>query len=357
MFTPKTLKHNLIGFIGALIVSFAAFAEDVAIKTNHPGSYVVKKGDTLWAISGMFLQNPWEWPKIWHVNPQICNPNLIYPGDTVSLNTVNGKPQLDVKRASPCGGTVKMSPGGDNKLDPRIRVEQLDPPIPAIPLDIIDPFLNGSRIVAPGVLEGAPYVLTGTQKHVVTGAGDKVQARGEFDPEVPIYGIYRKGKEYVDESTGELLGIEAFDIGSGKVTKSEKDIVELSILRSTREVLAEDRLLPTEERAIDSIFHPHSPDKLIEGKIIDVSNGVNQVGAMNVVMLDKGARDGLEVGHVLAIYEDSGLVKDPVTGEMVKLINDRAGLLMVFNSFEKMSYALVLETDRPLTVGAIVKTP
>jgi hypothetical protein len=152
MFIPDMLKRNLIGFIGAFLLSFTAIAtaEDVALAPNHPDSYVVQKGDTLWDISGKFLQNPWEWPKIWHVNPEICNPNLIYPGDTVNLVVIDGKTKLDVKRANPCGGTVKMSPSSDGKLDPRIRVEPLEAPIPAIPLDVINPFLSGSRIVQPG---------------------------------------------------------------------------------------------------------------------------------------------------------------------------------------------------------------
>jgi nucleoid-associated protein YgaU len=360
MLKQDMLKRNLIGFIGAFFIGFTAMtavAEDVALAANHPSSYIVKKGDTLWAISGVFLQNPWEWPKIWHVNPAICNPNLIYPGDTVNLSVVDGKAQLDVKRANPCGGTVKMSPSSDGKLDPRIRVEPLEAPIPAIPLDIIDPFLSGSRVVSPGVLEAAAYVLKGTQKHVVTGAGDSVNARGEFDSKVPVYGLYRKGKVYTDPKTDEVLGVEAIDIGTGKIVQTEGDIAKLNILRSTREVLAQDRLLPSEERAIDAIFYPSPPANDIEGSIIDVEGGVAQFGPMNVVLIDKGQREGLEVGNVLAIYQPGETIKDPVTGETVTMLNERAGLLMIFNIFEKTSFGLVLESDRPLNVGAIVKKP
>lgn len=357
MLKTNTLKWNVIGLIGALLLSFTATAEDVKLAPNHPNSYVVQKGDTLWDISGKFLQQPWEWPKIWHVNPEICNPNLIYPGDTVNLNMVDGKPQLDVTRANPCGGTVKMSPNSDNRLSPHIRVEELGSAIPAIPLDIINPFLSGSRIVDGGVLDAAPYVLAGTERHLVTGAGDVINARGEFDSKVPTYGIYRKGKIYTDETTGEILGVEAIDIGTAKITHTEGDIAKMSILRSTREVLGKDRLLPSEERAIDAIFYPSSPKNDIQGKVIDVAGGVSEYGAMNVVLIDKGKRDNLEVGNVLAIFAQGETMKDPVTGEKVKLINERAGLAMVFNVFEKTSYALVLESDRPLTLGAEVKNP
>lgn len=359
MLKPDSLKWNVIGFIGALLLSVTALAEEVQLNPNHPNSYVVKKGDTLWAISGIFLQKPWEWPKIWHVNPEICNPNLIYPGDTVNLNIVAGKPQLDVTRANPCGGVVKMSPSrsGSGRLEPQVRVEPLAPPIPAIPLDVISPFLSGSRVLEPGVLEASPYVLAGTERHVITGAGDSINARGEFDKKVPTYGIYRKGKVYTDEVTGEVLGIQATDIGTAKVTTTEGDIAKLSVLRSTREVLGEDRLLPNEERPIDAIFHPTSPKNDINGKIIEIEGGVNEFGAMNVVLIDKGKRDGLEVGNVLAIFAEGEKMRDPVTGETVKLINERAGLLMVFNVFEKTSFGLVLESDRPLVLGAGVKNP
>jgi nucleoid-associated protein YgaU len=357
MLKPNSLKWNFIGLVGAFLLSFTAFAEDVKLAPNHPTSYTVKKGDTLWAISGMFLQNPWQWPSIWHVNPDICNPNLIYPGDTVNLNIVAGKPQLDVTRANPCGGTVKMSPSTDGRLDPRIRVEPLEAPIPAIPLDAINPFLSGSRVVEPGILEAAPYVLAGVEKHVITGAGSSINARGEFDPKVPTYGIYRQGKVFTDDATGEVLGVEATDIGTAKVTHVEGDIAKLDVLRSTREVLAKDRLLASEERAIDAIFYPSPPKSEIDGKVINIEGGVNEYGAMNVVLIDKGKRDGLEVGNVLAIYAQGETMKDPVTGESVKLINERAGLLMVFNVFEKTSFGLVLESSQPLSLGAEVKNP
>lgn len=355
MLKRDMLKRNAIGLIGAFLLSFTAMAEEAKLAANHPDKYVVQKGDTLWDISGKFLEKPWLWPEVWHANPDIANPHLIFPGDTLKLEYVDGKPRLVLTRGD-AGKTVKMKAGGD-KLDPRVRVEPLEAPIPAIPLDIIDPFLSGTRIVSPGVLEEAPYVLMGTQKHVITGAGDNINARGDFDPKVPVYGLFRKGKIYTDEATGEVLGIQAIDIGSAKVTHAEGDVAKLLILRSTQEVRISDRLLPSEERRIDAIFYPSPPNQEIEGHIIDVEGGVSQIGPMNVVLIDKGQRDGVEVGNVLAIFQKGERVKDPVTGEVVSLINERAGLLMVFNVFEKTSFALVLQSDRPLMVGEMVKNP
>lgn len=355
MFKRDMLKRNVAGFVSAFLLSFTAIAEEAKLAADHPDSYVVQKGDTLWGISGKFLEKPWLWPEVWHANPGIADPDLIYPGDTLRLEYVDGKPRLVVTRGE-SGKTKKMKPGND-KLDPRIRVEALEPPIPAIPLDLIDSFLSGTRVVESGVLDEAPYVLMGTQKHVVAGAGDAINARGEFDPKVPIYGIYRKGKVYTDDDTGEVLGIQAIDIGSAKVTTAEGDIARLSILRSTQEVRINDRLLPSEERRIEAIFYPSPPEKQIEGSILDVEGGVSQIGPMNVVLISKGKREGVEVGNVLAIYQKGETVKDPVTGETLKLINERAGLLMVFNVFEKTAFALVLQADRPLAVGDQVKNP
>lgn len=357
MLKRDMLKRNVVGLIGAFLLSFTALAEDVQLAPNHPTSYTVVKGDTLWDISGRFLSKPWQWPKIWHANPQIENPHLIYPGDVIRLEYVDGKPRLTVERGE-AGNTVKMSPDCPaGKLCPTVRVEPLEPPIPAIPLDKIDPFLTGTRIVSPGTLDAAPYILMGTQRHVITGAGDSFNARGEFDPKVPVYGIFRKGHTYTDDATGEVLGVQAIDIGSARVLEANKDIARMSVLRSTREVNINDRLLPSEERRIDAIFYPSAPESDIEGKILDVEGGVSQIGPMNVVLIDKGERDGIAVGNVLAIYQRGERVRDPVTGETLQLIDERAGLLMIFNVFEKTSYGLVLQADRPLAVGERVRKP
>ena len=356
MFKQNALKLNVLCFIGAFLLSFQSFAEETVLAANHPDTYIVKKGDTLWDISGKFLEKPWQWPEIWHVNPDIANPNLIYPGDTLNLVYVDGKPQLTVSRGD-AGNTVKMSPCPADKLCPNARVEALESPIPAIPLDVINPFLVGDRVVDPKLLDAAPYALSGSQQHVVTGAGDLFYARGAFDKSVIMYGIFRQDEIYRDEATGELLGVHAMDIGSSKIKNVEKDVAQLAILRSTREVLANDRLLPNEERRIDSIFYPSSPEASIEGRVIDVVAGVSQVGAMSVVVINKGEREGLKVGNILAIYQEGAKVRDPVTGESVKLLNERAGLLMVFNVFEKTSFGLVLQADRPLQVPLVVQNP
>lgn len=351
MFKSGTLKRNVVGAVGAFILgvsaSINAIANELALVDNHPQIYIVKKGDTLWDISGKFLQKPWNWPKIWHANPDISNPHLIYPGDEIRLGNCDGQPCLTVNR-----GATRVSAD----FGPRVRVSELDAAIPAIPLSVISPFLSGTRVVEAQELNSAPYVLMGTQKHVISGAGDRFNARGEFEnSDTDSYGIYRSGKVYKDPQTGEFLGVQAIDIGSARLLEHQADVGKLEVTRSTQEVRIEDRLLPTLEQNIDSMFYPSSPDFPVSGEIIDVEGGVSQIGPMNVVLLNKGERDGLVAGHVLQIIQKGEVVRDTVKNQNVKLMDERAGLLMVFNTFEKTSYALVLQTDRPLMTGELVQ--
>lgn len=342
------MKKTVLGCILIALVSLVSIAQagDVlSLKNGHPQSYVVKKGDTLWDISQMFLDDPWLWPEIWHVNPQIDNPHLIYPGDKLNLVYIDGRPKLVVKR------------GKDVKLTPQVRISELDLAIPAIALDAISPFLTDSRIVDGDTLNMAPYVLAGSDGHIVSGAGDQLYARGAFTEEEKNYGIFRPGDAYIDPDTEELLGYQAFFIANGKIVSQEKDIATLGLNRTTEEVRRGDRLLPDEERRISSNFYPSSPENDVNGYIISVEGGVSQIGSMDVVVLNKGTREGLDVGQVLAIYRVGEQVRDVVTEEIVKVPDTRAGLLMVFRTFEKVSYGLVLKATRPLAVMDRVTNP
>lgn len=339
------MKKLLLGGLLALAMVFAAHADVLALKADHPDTYVVKKGDTLWDISNVFLKDPWRWPQLWHVNPQVKDPNLIYPGDVLNLVYINGQPQLVLNR------------GRDVKLEPEVRATPLERAIPAIPLEAVNAFLSRGRIVRPDVLEGAPYVLSGKEGHLVTGAGDEIYARGSFDPSSTSYGIYRKGEAFIDPDTGELLGINAIDIGLAKLLSQEKSVATLALNRSTQEVRRGDRLLPEEERRITANFFPSAPDQDIHGKLLAVLGGVSQIGAMNVVVINKGARESMKEGNLLAIYKAGEVLTDPVTNEGVKAPDFRAGLLMVFRVFDKVSYGLVLRAERPLKVNDSVRNP
>ena len=339
------MKKLLLGGFLALAVVFAAVADVLALKSGHPDTYVVRKGDTLWDISNVFLKDPWRWPQLWKVNPQVKDPNLIYPGDTLNLVYINGQPQLVLTR------------GRDVKLEPEVRVTSIERAIPAIPLESINAFLSRGRIVEPGVLEKAPYVLSGKEGHIIGGAGDEIYGRGAFDSASTTYGIFRKGETFLDPDSGEVLGIDAIDIGLAKLLSSEKDVATLALNRSTQEIRRSDRLLPEEERRLTANFFPSAPEQDISGKLLAVQGGVSQIGFMDVVVLSKGAREGLKEGNLLAIYKTGEVVADPETNEAIKTPDFRAGLLMVFRVFDKVSYGLVLRAERPLRVNDSVRNP
>lgn len=319
----------------------------VAINDEAPQTYIVKKGDTLWGISGMYLAEPWLWPELWDVNPQIDNPHLIYPGDELYLVWVDGQPRLRLKR------------GRNVKLSPNMRVSPLDLAIPAIPLDQIGAFLLRHRILGPSEIDSLAYVVAGAQGHLISAPGDRVFGRGPFPDGERAYGIYRAGNIYRDPITNEVLGYQAQDIGNAQLLSSNDDeIVELSITRVTEEVRITDRLLPMEDRVLDATFHPRAPaEEIVDAFMIAVDGGVNQIGAWDIVVINRGAREGFEIGHVLAIYQSGQVVHDEIAGDNVALPDVRAGLAMVFEVFEKASYAIVLKTNRPLKVMDKVKNP
>ena len=349
------MRKALFGFLSVVLMSVFAYAEHhegtSPLRLDHPDRYVVKKGDTLWGISETFLRTPWMWPEIWQVNPQIENPHLIFPGDVVSLVYLDGKPRLVLQRGDG-SRTVKLSPTK--------RVEPLDTVIPAIPLDAVDAFLNRSRVVTRQLLSDASYVISGHEGRIVSGNGDKLYARDHLDGGIKLYssyGVYRPSTRYVDPDTGEELGVEALEIGLGKIIEKEDDISTMRLSASNEEVRLQDRLLPTEEAKVIPTFFPSTPEQEVNGKIIAVLGGVSQVGQFDVVAINRGARENIEIGNVMAIYHSSGTVKDRLRKDVVRLPSERAGILMVFRVFEKMSYGLVLKAQRPLAVMDELRNP
>lgn len=331
----------------ACLAAFGNLQAQAQIRDDAPQSYVVKRGDTLWGISDMFLSEPWRWPEVWDVNPQIDNPHLIFPGDTIYLSYVDGQPRLSLAR------------GKDVKLSPNMRVTPLDLAIPVIPLDEIGAFLRAHRILGPREIERSGYIIAAGQEHLITANGDRVFARGYFPEDERAYGIYRAGEVYRDPVTEEVLGYQAADIGNAQAISSVSDpVVELEITRVTEEVRINDRLLAQEERILDATFQPRAPGVPIQDAfMIAVDGGVSQIGTMDIVVLNRGAREGMEVGHVLAIYQNGGLVFDEVARENVRLPDTRAGLCMIFEVAERASYALVLKANHPLKVMDKVKAP
>lgn len=353
----RTVRHLLLGLALGLSLTSAAATTDLSqyLRDDHPEVYTVVKGDTLWDISGRFLERPWLWPELWRVNPQIENPHLIYPGDRISLVWVDGQPRLTLERGD-AGRTYRMTPSDTETLEPRIRSTPLESAIPAIRLDAIQGFLVQNRVVEPSVLERAPYVVQGESERIVVGAGDRVYVRGAL-PDSESFNLVRKGPLYVDPESNEVLGREATYIGLGQAVSQEDDIATLFVSSSREEVQVGDRILPTEERRLESTFFPSAPADQVDGQIISVFGGVTQVGQFDVVVLNRGEREGLEPGNVLAIYKRGALARDRIANQTIRLPSERAGLLMIFRTFNKLSYGLVLETERPLAVNDQVRNP
>ncbi|RMF20093.1 MAG: LysM peptidoglycan-binding domain-containing protein [Gammaproteobacteria bacterium] len=316
-------------------------------RNDYPETYTVVKGDTLWDISSRFLNNPWYWPEIWYANPQIANPHLIYPGDVLTLVYIDGKRRVTVGKRSEAAGTLKLSP--------KVRATPLASAIPSIPLDAIAPFLTTTRIVTREELDKAPYVLQGKRGNLVVGAGDSVYVRGETKPE-EAYGVYREATTYVDPDTNEFLGLEARAIAHGKITEARGEIGTYLVQKSSAEILAGDRLLHEEDRELATNFVPSVPDTDVEGKMIAVLDGVSQVGQYDVVVVNLGA-DKVKQGNVLAVYKKGEQVKDPYTKDILQLPSERAGIMMIFRVFDKVSYGLILRAERPLAILDEVRKP
>ncbi|WP_028292126.1 LysM peptidoglycan-binding domain-containing protein [Oceanobacter kriegii] len=342
----KTFKRLLaIGLIG-----FSLSASALQLLPNAPSQYVVVKGDTLWDISGKFTNDPWQWPEIWYQNSQIENPHLIFPGDVIGLIQVNGETRVGVISRGQASRTVKLTATA--------RIESIESAIPAIPMSAIRGYLTEHRVVDEAELQNAPRIIAGEDDHLLMGAGSKIYARGDFDTHnAEAYGVFRRSQMYVDPETGEQLGLEAVDVGLARVRARDDDIATLELDRTTQQASIGDLLLPTEDRELVTQFFPKSPKHDVTGQIMAVSGGVSQVGQYDVVVINRGERDYLEPGDILVIHKAGAVVYDRVAKEKVRLPAERAGTMMVFRTFDKLSYALVMKATRPLRVGDGFENP
>lgn len=336
--------------IGAVIVfsAFTAYGQDIALNSDSPSVYVVKDGDTLWDISATFLQEPWRWPEIWQVNPDIVDPDLIYPGDMLTLIYVDGSPRIRMERGN--RPTVKLSP--------QVREMPLLSPIPAIPRQALSGFLVSNRIVDQAEFESAPYILASASGNLIMGAGHEVYARGGWNGAMNNYEVFRLGPTYTDPLTEEVLGQEAINLGSVSIVSDEGvDVRKALIVSSNEELKAGDRLLQREISPIDQSFFPVSPSVSLDGRVIGLLNNESQASQFETVVVGVGSSDGLKVGDVLAIFQDGDAIKDPITHETVVLPESEIGLLMTYRTFENLSYGVILSLTQPTRVGNTVRTP
>ncbi len=329
-------------------------APKVEIKPSAPQEYVVKKGDTLWDISTKFLNDPWYWPEIWHVNPQIANPHLIYPGDVITLFYIDGKPYLGIN------GGPRVDEIQREKLEPSVRVEPVQRDDDIVPIQTIHQFIVHPRVVDEDTLKKAPYIVDSQDKRLVYGPNERVYVRGiEGDQLARRYSVYRKGTRLMDPQTGEFLGYEAVHVGEARLERQGDTVSTVMLENTVREALRGDLLMPIEDN-YNRTFIPHAPTNTIDGEIISLFDAISQIGQNQVVVLNVGARDGLEKGHVLAVNQAGRTIRDEFArrgDKTITLPEERAGVLMIFRTFDKVSYGLIMEATRAIHLGDTVSNP
>src|ERR1700678_516893 len=326
-----------------------------ALNPNAPDSYVVKRGDTLWGIAKVFLRDPWYWPEIWQVNPQVHNPHLIYPGDTLRLVYIEGKP------------TIMLQRGDAARVVPRVRSEPLESAVTSIPYETVAAFMSKPSVLTKEQIKDAPYVLATRDLHVAMSDGDTIYARGFTSPATlgTHYNVVHVGDALIDPDDHRVVGYDGVFTGAGHITRGG-DPTTLLMTESTRETEPGDKLFAGGvDVPLD--FIPSAPKTKTSGRIIAVSNGVTVIGQYEVVAINRGAADGLMPGNVLAIYEYGQVIADNANkgfmsvshlgAKKVRLPDERTGTFMVFKTFEHLSYGLIMEATNVMHVGDLVENP
>ncbi len=382
----------------------AVATEADAIKADAPDRYTVVPGDTLWGISGRFLKDAWRWPEVWRLNKdEIRNPHLIFPGDVIVLDRATGSLSIAGRDGA---GREGAGRAGAGKLDtvsisPRVRLEGLPPKaIPTIKPSDIAGFLSKPLLVGRDELNDAPVIVATEEDRISVGMGDKAYAEGIKKDGGLVWQVFRRGDPLVDPESNEVLGYEVFYLGEARVTKFG-ELSTLQITSSAREINRGDRLLPASQEKPVFAYVPRAPEKPVRAYVISAYGNLGETGPLGIVALSKGSRDGLEVGHVLAIYTSSAIAKrsgryglrtsalygregpsgsdsprtyynneitprdgplygnvEPIDEALIrKLPDERYGLVMVFRTFERASFALVMEASRPVALYDAVVNP
>ncbi|AHE99466.1 LysM peptidoglycan-binding domain-containing protein [Thioalkalivibrio paradoxus] len=315
-----------------------------------PERYVVREGDTLWSIANTFLRDPWHWPEIWLANPQIPNPHLIYPGDVLSIHHVDGELRVMVD------GGPRVLPV--ERLSPRIRVEALDD-VETLPISTLQPFMFRPRVVDEATLEQAPYIVAAHDERVIYGPGDRVYLRHAPDAErYDLYHVVRRDRALTDPDTGEELGIATLPIAEAEIVRGGE--IATALLRTgDREAIRGDRLLPFDDEP-DLLFDIGRPPADLEGTVILLFDAISQIGSLQAAVINRGKRDGVRNGQVFATWEAGRTARDPISrnrNELIELPEEEIGTMMVFRTFDKVAYALVLHSTHPIREGYKVRHP
>lgn len=366
--------------------------DDLALKPDHPERYTVVEGDTLWDIASRFLESPWNWPKIWKINEQVANPHLIYPGDVILMRWVDGKPQLSVVRTEkitpkeppkpeekrrvldfpeqeeekivpipkPDLDKPRVTVGNRERLQPRVRSHSRETAIPTISPSVIGPFLTRPLVVGRNELERAGYITSGRDGRDMIGTNDEFYARGLKDAKEEYFYIFRKGRKIRSPGNNRFLGFEAIYLGEARMVdynRSSRTASKLVVTNSVKEILPTDRLWPVKKTPPLPYFHPRAPENKVEGSIVLGHDQATQLGAMSIAVVDLGERDGLKQGHVLRIWRHVGKDLDPLTNRSYIVPDEETGLMIIFRTFRRTAYGLIMKADRPVHLLDKVTTP
>ena len=346
-----------------ILLPILAYADELVVRENAPDRYVVVKGDTLWDISNKFFKDPWKWPQIWGLNKDsIKDPHWIYPGNLIVLDHATktlhfgdqAKPEASPNETALVPAVPPSIDSRVEKLLPKIRVVDGNrDAIPSIPTNIIAPFLSKPLVIETKELEGAPILIGSIENRNLLSFGDTAFAAGLPNDKGPLWQIYRSGKALIDPDSEEVLGYEAIYLGDANVQKFDT-VSTLNITKSVLDIQKGDNFTQSAV-GLPNSYIPRSPPVKIRAKVISIYGGVNQAGQNAVITINKGQRDGLENGHVLALYKESEVSK--FKGETYTLPSLRYGLIFVFRTFDKVSYALVMEVQRTVKILDSAETP
>ncbi|PKO93641.1 MAG: peptidoglycan-binding protein [Betaproteobacteria bacterium HGW-Betaproteobacteria-10] len=336
--------------ISALILAVTAAcafaAEPLNLVDNPPDRHIVVRGDTLWGISGKFLKQPWRWPEIWQMNKaEIKNPHWIYPGDIILLDYANGNPRL------------KIAKPFNNKLQPKVYSEAVQQVIPSIPPNVIEPYISQPLIIEPGEHDTLARIVATQEDRMMLGNGDIAFVAGIPDASVVKWNVFRPGKPLKDPETGEVIAHEAFFLGNMRLVQPGEPAV-MRVTLAKEEMGRGDRLLPAPQPEIIA-YAPHRPEQNIAAKVMSIYGGVNEGGPGFVVSLNRGKDAGIEVGHVLALYRDRVATSIDEDGKRVQMAlpEERYALAFVFRVFNRVAYALVVESSKSVIIGDSARNP
>jgi hypothetical protein len=328
----------------------------IPLADGHPDEYIVQVGDTLWDIAATFLRDPWYWPEVWYINPQVENPHLIYPGDVLALVYIDGQARITTVR----GSTYRMSP--------QARVSPLSEAVTSIPFEEIAAFLSKGLVLEKGQVKQLPYIVGTRGDHMIAAAGNDIYVRGGAATQPGTrYTVVHVGDELVDPDDGRAVGYQGIYVGEGYLARGG-DPATVALTDTSREALGGDRLIP-ETVDIPLNFFPKAPDIEVDGRIISVVDGVYMVAQYQVVVLNRGARNGLAPGDVLTVFQAGEVVQDRYasgsmsgatsmfSGDKVRLPDEEAGTLMVFKVYDRIAYGLVMEATTPIHVLDAVRNP